>query len=268
MGYFNEEFKIVLYVEDYQPALFFYREALGLLPNYTWNIVPDDNGARFYLAGAKLELVCNQAPAPQGRTHFMVQSTDVDKCFSIMSTFPDIAVVQPPTDRPYGARSFVVQDPAGNLVEVMQYQEDVGAAKQDAEREDIFDKELTVLFYVKNLEKSRAFYEGLLGLEKLHDWDAGPTDSGVRYKAGRGYVELLTRKPPKALGPGMVSLEADNVNICFSALKKKNAPVLHDIRDVFSGQRLFRLTDPDGNVVEIYSELEDIRDLKVAPAEA
>ncbi len=265
MSHFNKEFKVVLFVEDYDSAIFFYREAFGLLPNYTWFIVPDENGTRFYLGDGKLEVVRNPPPAKQGASCFLVQSTDVDGCFSIMKTFPGITVVEPPVDRPYGMRSFLVRDPAGNAIEVMQRLADIGKNKGEATREEIIDSELAQLFFLPNVEECNEFYAGLLGLPVEDSWNEGPDDRGYRYRAGKGYIELLSRPPIQPFGPGMVALEADNVDRCYDELAAKGASFHTDIRDTYDGRRIFRLLDPAGNIVEIYSYLEDIRDLAVAP---
>ena len=43
------ECRYILHLKDYDSGVFFYREVLGLQPNYNWSIVPDRKGYRFYM---------------------------------------------------------------------------------------------------------------------------------------------------------------------------------------------------------------------------
>ena len=43
------ECRYILHLKDYDSGVFFYREVLGLQPNYNWSIVPDQKGYRFYM---------------------------------------------------------------------------------------------------------------------------------------------------------------------------------------------------------------------------
>ena len=38
------ECRYILHLKDYDSGVFFYREVLGLQPNYNWSIVPDQKG--------------------------------------------------------------------------------------------------------------------------------------------------------------------------------------------------------------------------------
>ena len=50
------EFRYILHLKDYDSGVFFYREVLGLQPNYNWSIVPDQKGYRFYMGSGRLEI--------------------------------------------------------------------------------------------------------------------------------------------------------------------------------------------------------------------
>lgn len=47
------ECRYILHLKDYDSGVFFYREVLGLQPNYNWSIVPDQKGYRFYTTGKR-----------------------------------------------------------------------------------------------------------------------------------------------------------------------------------------------------------------------
>ena len=57
------EFRYILHLKDYGDGVFFYREVLGLQPNYNWAIVPDNRGYRFYMGTGRPEIV--QYPFPR-----------------------------------------------------------------------------------------------------------------------------------------------------------------------------------------------------------
>lgn len=59
------EFRYILHLKDYDSGVFFYREVLGLQPNYNWSIVPDQKGYRFYMGTGRLEIT--QFPSPHCR---------------------------------------------------------------------------------------------------------------------------------------------------------------------------------------------------------
>ena len=50
------ECRYILHLKDYDSGVFFYREVLGLQPNYNWSIVPDQKGYRFYMGSGRLEI--------------------------------------------------------------------------------------------------------------------------------------------------------------------------------------------------------------------
>jgi catechol 2,3-dioxygenase-like lactoylglutathione lyase family enzyme len=109
---------------DYERSVQFYQEWLGLELIRAWNR-PTDKGALLSAGqGAVVELVNPphgqryDGPAPaNARLLFEVQSADDE--FARLSNYP-ITVVEPPTDRTWGHRSFRVRDPDGVLVTLYQ----------------------------------------------------------------------------------------------------------------------------------------------------
>ena len=57
MPYFNQEFRSVFYVQDYEKALSFYRDILDLRAPYSWDYAADDRGTKFQVAGGMLEII-------------------------------------------------------------------------------------------------------------------------------------------------------------------------------------------------------------------
>ena len=137
---------------------------------------------------------------------------------------------------------------------------------------DYFEKEVRTVLCVRDLERSRNFYQQTLELVPV--WDGGM--EGCRFAAAGGAVELrpagagacarggpgLQPAAPAAdlpQGPTTIMLEADNVDDCYSRLARK--PGLHvyeHIADRPYGIRLFQLLDPDENVIVIFSWSRDV----------
>jgi catechol 2,3-dioxygenase-like lactoylglutathione lyase family enzyme len=105
---------------EYERALQFYRDWLGLEVIRQWNR-PTDKGVLLHAGrGAVVELVNPPAsqtydgPAPaNARLLFEVESADAE--FARLSRYP-VQVVEPPTNRSWGHRSFRLRDPDGTLV--------------------------------------------------------------------------------------------------------------------------------------------------------
>ena len=53
-----------------------------------------------------------------------------------------------------------------------------------------------------------------------YSWDDGPDDRGVKYLAAGGVIEVIRRDPPIAQITTLM-LEAEDVNACYRAMKKK-----------------------------------------------
>lgn len=120
---------------------------------------------------------------------------------------------------------------------------------------DYFEKEVRTVLCVRDLERSRNFYQQTLELVPV--WDGGM--EGCRFAAAGGAVELRPSGTNLPQGPTTIMLEADNVDDCYSRLAKK--PGLHvyeHIADRPYGIRLFQLLDPDENVIVIFSWSRDV----------
>ena len=107
---------------------------------------------------------------------------------------------------------------------------------------DYFEKEVRTVLCVRDLERSRNFYQQTLELVPV--WDGGM--EGCRFAAAGGAVELRPVGADLPQGPTTIMLEADNVDDCYSRLARK--PGLHvyeHIADRPYGIRLFQLLDPD-----------------------
>ncbi|MGI6235246.1 MAG: VOC family protein [Christensenellales bacterium] len=123
-----------------------------------------------------------------------------------------------------------------------------------------FKNEFRAIFYVKDYDKNVRFYGQGLELESNYSWDDGPEDKGIKYLAGNGVIEIVRRNPPMEQGKGSVMIEAKNVNECYEALRSKQwLNFTEHLADRPYGVRVFRLLDPNGNDVIIFSYIKDIK---------
>jgi glyoxylase I family protein len=112
-----------------------------------------------------------------------------------------------------------------------------------------------VSFAVRDLGRSRAFYEGILGLRPIARPDIGLP--GVWYSAGEGgEIHLIQTPtgvavgaPPDRLTPlaNHCAFEIDDYEKSVAELKQRGLPVL----ETQSTQGQLWIQDPDGNVIEL-----------------
>ncbi|MFE6776943.1 VOC family protein [Streptomyces sp. NPDC057702] len=98
-------------------------------------------------------------------------------------------------------------------------------------------------------ELSRDFY-GLLGFEEVmnHGWImtlASPSDPTAQ-------VSLMTEDRTGPVVPDL-SVEVDDVDAAYAAVRASGAEIVHELRDEEWGVRRFFVRDPNGRVVNVLS---------------
>lgn len=244
------ECRYILHLKDYDSGVFFYREVLGLQPNYNWSIVPDRKGYRFYMGSGRLEITQIPFAPRQGRSEFLAQCIDLPLCMErILEEMPDIDILS------RDARQVTLRDSGGNLIHLLQG--DSAACGGDVDKTDMFTGTFTGVFYEDDLSAAREFYCEQLGLPLLEE----QADS-LLLQAGDAHLLLRRRTADCAMGPSMIGLEASSVNKLYDRFSSRpdyrEAGVLRDTD--FDARRLFQMYDPSGNVVEIYAYLRNVRE--------
>ena len=112
------------------------------------------------------------------------------------------------------------------------------------------------VIFVEDVGASRRFYEGLLGQVVL--MDHGPN---VGFVGGFAIWErdharqVIHGRPPHSVADGQegceLYFEAGDLHAISQSLSEAGVPFVHPLREQPWGQRVLRVRDPDGFVVEI-----------------
>jgi catechol 2,3-dioxygenase-like lactoylglutathione lyase family enzyme len=111
---------------------------------------------------------------------------------------------------------------------------------------------------VRDIQKSLAFYQDLLGLKKIGEL---PVPFGHMHRLGFGesFVKLIDPKkvPPtgeigltKSLGFRYLTFQISNIDEVCSACEKAGVPFEIAKQELMPGVTIAMVRDPDGNVVE------------------
>ncbi|WP_079406588.1 VOC family protein [Streptomyces sp. 3211] len=101
----------------------------------------------------------------------------------------------------------------------------------------------------KSLAQSREFY-GLLGFEEVMDHGWIVTLASPFRPAAQ--VSLMTGDRTAPVTPDM-SVEVDDVDAAYAAVRASGAEIVHPLQDEEWGVRRFFVRDPDGRVVNVLS---------------
>jgi predicted enzyme related to lactoylglutathione lyase len=115
-----------------------------------------------------------------------------------------------------------------------------------------------VVFTPKLYEASLSFYRDGLSLPVDHEWDYGGGDRGVVFLAAAGMIELLGAVPgaPFKQPQGItVLIQVDDVDHWHRLALERGLPVAQEPTSFPWGQRVLRLTDPDGLTVALFSPI-------------
>jgi catechol 2,3-dioxygenase-like lactoylglutathione lyase family enzyme len=116
-----------------------------------------------------------------------------------------------------------------------------------------------IILYVANQERSKIFYEQLLGLKPVLDVP-GMTEFALSDTCKLGLMPeqniakiLLHKTPHPASGNGIPRCElylyVDNINEYYSAAKKMNAAIIDEASVRDWGDKACYFADPDGHII-------------------
>ena len=110
--------------------------------------------------------------------------------------------------------------------------------------------------FVKDIARSRAFYETRLGLEVVEDFGSFVLfETGFAIHEGAALERTVWGRERAANEPYgrrnlLLYFEHDDVDAAFEAIAP-HVDLIHPVERQAWGQRVFRFYDPDGHAVEI-----------------
>ncbi|MBN1630174.1 MAG: VOC family protein [Thermoleophilia bacterium] len=112
------------------------------------------------------------------------------------------------------------------------------------------------LIVVDDVVAARRFYEQVLGLRVKADYGENVTFEGDFAVHLRPHYQSLLGDPAqypvtKRANNGELYFETDDLERSYERLVQAGAEFIHGIREEPWSQRVMRLYDPDGNIVEI-----------------
>ena len=122
---------------------------------------------------------------------------------------------------------------------------------------------MNLVRHTRRFDEMKGFYEGVLGLKCLHEWDR-PGSRGAMFSAGSGVgnvtIEVLdtgrpgaSEAPPANIG---ISFEVENADEWNDRLVAAGANIYRPLCDTPWGNRQVSVEDPDGLHIGIYHKLE------------
>jgi predicted enzyme related to lactoylglutathione lyase len=108
-------------------------------------------------------------------------------------------------------------------------------------------------YAVSDMKKSRAFYEGILGLKPNSEYDGSQNPNWVEYAIGNATLGIgcapgMWEPSPKGAS---AALEVENFDEALAMVKTKNIPIVMGPHD-FPSCRMVVIADPDGNRLTLH----------------
>ena len=117
-----------------------------------------------------------------------------------------------------------------------------------------------IAFHARDFDKSVHFYETLLGLQRVSGWDRLDEKGVVLSAGGNAAVEIygtpegVAYNGPSPSGTDIV-FNVSNVDAWYERLKSAGVEIAAPPQDTHWGGRIFYMKDPDGIIVEVFSNL-------------
>jgi catechol 2,3-dioxygenase-like lactoylglutathione lyase family enzyme len=113
------------------------------------------------------------------------------------------------------------------------------------------------VFFVQDIGVSRRFYEDLLGQEVAmdHGLNVGFVGGFALWQAEHAHQIIFDRSTPETEQLGHenceIYFETQYLDTAWERLSGAGVQVVHPVREQPWGQRVFRVYDPDGHIVEL-----------------
>jgi len=119
------------------------------------------------------------------------------------------------------------------------------------------------LLVVKDMEKSRDFYEGFLNQEVKMDLGANVSYEGFALQTLESWADFINKDESdinlEKANQGELYFEASDYDKFLEKIKsEKSIELVHDTKEFPWGQRGIRFYDPDNHIVEVGETLESV----------
>jgi lactoylglutathione lyase len=258
---------MAVFVSDLHKARAFYSGLLGFEEPFS---LPKPDGS-VEIAFIKINdrqwiELFNQPTAGEGQlNHIALYTDDADRMRDYLAQ-RGIAVPEKVSKGRTGNKNFMIKDPDGHNVEIVEYQPDSWTSK-DAGRhvpvDRIAERALHLGILVGRLDAAMKFYGGLLGFEEF--WRGSAANSktlswvNMRVPDGTDYVEFMlydeVPTPERRGSAHHVCLVVPNADHAVAALASRTQRANYtrsiEIRTGINRKRQINLFDPDGTRVEL-----------------
>jgi lactoylglutathione lyase len=116
------------------------------------------------------------------------------------------------------------------------------------------------LLAVSDLERSKAFYNDMLGLSVVHDLGENVTlTGGISLQSRESWRSFVEGRDVRFRGnDAELYFEEDNIEPFFRRLVAADVELIHPLKEHPWGQRVVRFTDPDGHIIEVGETMEQV----------
>ena len=223
---------ISLYAHDFQASRTFYHEFLGFDEPYSLNKPDGSPSMTFFKVNERqyIELSPETQPNTDRLNHFALQTDDAEAMRQYLASRGVKVPDHVPKGR-IGNLNFMIKDPEGHNVEIVQYPADSWTAKASGKFLDpdrISKRLMHVGIIVTRLPDEMDFYKNVLGFtETWRGSSSGKVLSWINLKVpdGSDYLEfMLFSKPPAPDKRGTahhLCLEVADVNASIAALNAR-----------------------------------------------
>jgi catechol 2,3-dioxygenase-like lactoylglutathione lyase family enzyme len=258
---------LAVFVSDLPKARAFYEGLLGFDESFT---LPKPDGS-VDIAFVKINdrqwiELFNRPSAGEGQlNHIAIYTDSADRMRTYLAS-QGVAVPEKVGKGRTGNKNFMVKDPDGHNVEIVEYQPDSWTAKDAGKhlpQTRVSSHAIHVGILVGNLAAATKFYNGILGFQEFWRGSAATSKTlswvNMRVPDGTDYVELmLYGEPPTPERRGSahhLCLVVPDVEKAVAGLDKRPARAGYtrplEIRTGINRKRQVNLFDPDGTRVEL-----------------
>jgi len=258
---------IALFVSDLPKARAFYSDLLGYDEPFT---LPKKDGS-VQIAFVKINdhqwiELFNEPTVGEGQLNHIAFYTDDAEGMRKYLESQRVKVPASVSTGRIGNKNFMITDPDGHNVEIVEYQRDGWTLKDSGKHMPatrLSDHAMHAGILVGNLASSMAFYRGVLGFEEFWRGNAATSKTlswvNMRVPNGTDYVELMLYAdlpdPDKRGTQHHLCLVVPNVDKAVAAFEARPGRASYarslEVRTGINRKRQVNLFDPDGTRIEL-----------------